>query len=375
MKIPALVVSLALLILPCAAGADTLLPAVTGAAEKLAAAATSPGNISLPVSATGELFELRYLDVAQRWNDSFGEWETVWQGEVEGVPGSLAVFTTIGGHTAGTVVLPDRILRVLPSGEASVVPADLSCGTPPAPALHEEGAPSVSDALLKATPAPVEIVLALPYSPAARDAAGGAAAIRALLANQQNLLNAAFARSGLGHITVKVVGIQRVEYFESDPRRSGHNYFNNRTRYFRNLRNSWKADLVMLTATFVPGGSGDGGLAGVAYQFTGDPALAYGMVRLNHLEYALLHEVGHLLSATHEQGYFGCPSGGQFLGVDFYTVMWVTGLPPCAPERLIQFSNPAVIHAPSGLPTGKARTNDNASRVQAAAPRVAQFRK
>jgi hypothetical protein len=131
---------------------------------------------------------------------------------------------------------------------------------------------------------------------------------------------------------------------------------------------------VMLTTTFVPG-AGDSGLAGAANQFTGDPTLAYGMVRVEFVEWALLHEVGHLLSATHKQGHFGCPSGGQFLGMDFYTIMWTAGLPDCAPERLLQFSNPAIIHASSGLPTGKARTNNNASRVAAAAPRVAQFRK
>ena len=95
----------------------SLLVTVPAAAvEELAATATFPGDISLAVSATGELVELRYADIARRWNDSFGDWEIVWQGEVEGLPGSLAVFTTIDGHTAGLVVLPDRILRVLPDG-------------------------------------------------------------------------------------------------------------------------------------------------------------------------------------------------------------------------------------------------------------------
>ena len=158
-------------------------------------------------------------------------------------------------------------------------------------------------------------------------------------------------------------------YDENEPKTSSETYVANAFRPF--MKNN-HADLLLLVAAKHP----RAGLAGSACQYTGSSSCSTGILDITQFFSGVtLHELGHLLSATHEAGFFACPSHGQLLGKDFETVMWQDGIPvECSAERLMQFSNPQVIFPGSGLPTGNT-THCNACRIRTVSQKVSNFRK
>lgn len=324
----------------------------------------SPQEIELP----GLDMTLDRDAVREGWTDAH-EVKHTWVGQVRGLRNSRAVFTSVGGLTAGIVTLPGMGLLILPDGRLWRQTEDFSCAT------DEEGsAVSLPERDVMSTPAqkgPSEIRLALPFSKGAPALVGGTAALKTILWNQEDLLNDWLRASGLDNdLTIKVVAVRQVNYDENNPRRSGLNYIFQNFRGF--MRNN-KADLLLMIVSRFPGQ----GAAGSACQFDGRPDCSFGVVDLRYIRnYVVLHELGHLLNARHETGYYACPSRGQLLGKDFATVMWQGPGPDpneCSAGRIGQFSNPEIIHAGSGVPTGDA-THCNACRIRDVAERVSGFR-
>ena len=295
------------------------------------------------------------------------EVKQTWLGTIRGIKNSRVVFTSVGGLTAGVVTLPGLGLLILPDGRIWKDEGHIACATreddSPTPNWEED----VSSA--QTQPKPSEIRLALPFSKQAASLVGGAVALRTILWNKEDLLNENLRASGLDKdLTIKVVAVRQVNYEENDPRRSSVGYVD---KAFRAFMNSNKADLLLMIVARHP----TGGAAGSACQYNGRSDCAAGIVDVRYMTYAVLHELGHLLSARHELGYFACPSGGQRLGTDFVTIMpqEETHIPAaCSPLRILQFSNPAATY--NGTPTGNA-THCNACRIASVAPTVANFRK
>jgi len=303
-----------------------------------------------------------------------GEKKQTWIGTIRGVPTSRAVFTSVAGLTAATIRFPDTGLLILPDGRVWKQDARFSCGNPANhSSLRDDSSrltddPELGPATDKATATPWEIRLALPFSKGAPAVVGGVAALRTLLLNQQDVLNEDMRASGLGDILrITVVGVRQSAYDENDPKRSGVNYVT--FKKFGTFMKQNRADLLLMLVARHPNG-----FAGSSNQYDGDPKHSLGIVDLHTVTNVLLHELGHLLSALHEQAYVGCPSGGQAPGNDFVTVMWAGRAPDaCAPEFLHQFSNLYVIHPDSGLPTGD-RTHCNACRIRKVVEKVSKFR-
>jgi hypothetical protein len=293
-----------------------------------------------------------------------------WIGSIRSSPNSRAVFTSLAGLTAATIQFPNVGLLILPDGRIWKQESRLSCGTPE-PAPDTLSVDTSSEQAIRTTAAmPWEITLALPFSKRAADIVGGVTALRTILFNQQDFLNESLRVSGLSqNLRIKVVAPREVDYDESNPKKNSETYV---STAFRSFMKNNHADLLLLVAAKHP----RAGLAGSACQYTGSSSCSTGILDLTQIAGGVgLHELGHLLSATHEAGWYACPSHGQLLGKDFETVMWQDGTPAeCSAERLMQFSNPAVIYLGSGVPTGNT-AHCNACRIRTVAQKVSNFRK
>ena len=202
------------------------------------------------------------------------------------------------------------------------------------------------------------------YSPSARQYVGGSAQMELGIRDMEQFTNLAL-RNSLTNTQIRVVGIREVS--SSVGAELADLAFNSSGAPVRQLRATYKADLVMMIRT-------GGANAGIAYMTCSlnSPsyykARAFGTVRADYLRriYTFSHELGHIFGAGHDPNnqdactLYDDSFGHYFSG--YATILSYVN----AGNRVAHYSNPAVTYR--GIPTGTSTRNNaraiRASRVQ-----------
>jgi hypothetical protein len=214
------------------------------------------------------------------------------------------------------------------------------------------------------------------YTDLARQAAGGASAIRGIIQNYVAYTNMAYGNSGID-LRMRMVHCAEVVYDEVDPP-GGDDPFETHLNRLTDIsdgimdevyswRQTYAADAVMLLLD----DSSSGGLAWCC----ADDTYAYAVMYWDNGANTFAHEFGHNQGGAHNPGDVdctGCDSysrGHVFVGdddVQYGTVMSYPG------QRIQYFSNPDVEF--QGVPTGIADERDNARTIRARRDTVEGFR-
>jgi hypothetical protein len=248
-------------------------------------------------------------------------------------------------------------------------------------AAHFE--PLEARTLLSAAPAsdsdPATIDLMALYTPAARDAAGGTAAILNLIQRDVDYANQVLSNSQTD-VKLRLAYAGSADYAESGSASTDlanlAGQSDGQLDWIHPIRDAVGADLVTL---YTASRNADSG--GLAFVLN-DPsradndALGFNVVGLpnNATPGALIHEIGHNLGAAHdaphadEPGTYPYSHGYNFTanGVKYGDIMSNADV-----TRIPNFSNPDVTY--QGIPTGSANAN-NAQTIQQNAPLVAAYR-
>ena len=285
---------------------------------------------------------------------------------------SIASLGALAGSAFGQAHAPTCGLDCtdgIPEPLATPRPLDRASTTP-----HIRGA-SLEDGSL------VDILVV--YTPAAATAAGGTAAIEALIDEGLDELNLAMTNS-LVATQFRLVGAQEVAY--TAPTSLGTVIDHLRIPddgvldEVHDLRDETMADLVML---LVPTGDVCGiANIGVGPGNTPTPENAFSVVQVGCATggvHAFAHEIGHNMGLLHDRIASPCTNGSERFakgyvapGDAFETVMGTLSPAP----RILHFSNPAVEYGgvPTGVAIGDAEQADNATALMLSAPVVAKYR-
>jgi hypothetical protein len=187
--------------------------------------------------------------------------------------------------------------------------------------------------------------------------------------------NQTFRRSGIGHISLKVVHTHLTDYDETGSAHFDHVWRmadkgDGLMEEIPRLRDEKKADITVLIVDDASG-------CGLATRVGADADEAYAVVHHEcaAASYSLAHEVGHIIGARHDrtldQNTEPHPHGhGYFNGDRWRTIMtYKSGCNNC--PRLPVWSNPDVSY--KGEPIGTVQAN-NARVLREGAQRVSQFR-
>jgi hypothetical protein len=326
-----------------------------------------------------------------------GEWYT-WVGSVEGEPLGSVVLSVYGGVLTGSVSSSRGAFRILARGGAQVV-EEIDHGAFPdddcfreAPASFDGDVPR--DAAPAADDGSLIDVLVL-YTPAARAAAGGTAAMLSQVNLAIQETNTGYQNSGVLQ-RLRLVGASEVSYVESGdigvdldrvtcPKGQVCNgAVLDPTGYLEEaqaLRDAARADLVSLI-TETPGGS----YCGIAWLMGGNsPSFApygYSVVERTCMTgyYSFGHELGHNMGLNHARsdptgtGAYDYSYGYKDPGSAFRTVMAYNC--PASCPRVLHFSNPAVSYAgkATGVSAASPSSAHNALSLDGTRATVAGFR-
>lgn len=222
------------------------------------------------------------------------------------------------------------------------------------------------------------------YTPAARNALGGAAGIEAMIALAELQTDLAYENS-LIDTTVRVVMTREIDYQESGDAFVDRDRLAALTDGFMDEVHAWRdrvsADVVSLIVETLDA-------CGVAYfsVLPGNvpaPELAFNVVRADCASgnYTFAHELGHNQGARHNRevdpsndGVFPYAHGYQDPGGAFRTVMSYDCPDGC--PRVLHFSNPEVLYggSPTGRPIDQPDSAHNALTISTTAFNVANFR-
>ena len=219
------------------------------------------------------------------------------------------------------------------------------------------------------------------YTPAARDAAGGVAAIESIIDLYAADTNTAFQTSGVD-AEVRIVHKALVNYDESTGSWSDHL----RRVSYRNdgimdevhaWRNEFGADAVSL---FVNAG-GACGIGWLMQQLNfGWEQWMFSVVQWGCSNFTFAHELGHNIGCHHDRqnagrGLFDYSYGYRFNGQSGQ--LWRTVLAYAPGSRIARFSSPDVLYdgRPTGVQQGQPDAADNVSTINSTVPVVAQFRR
>jgi hypothetical protein len=314
-----------------------------------------------------------------------------WVGRIEGEPGSEVHLTYGDAVMTGTIRLAHRLFRIavtaagthevqeidLPAlpEEAPPVPVDVPAGVPALPPPPADGASSID----------VMVV----YTAAVRSAAGGTAALRALIDTGVRETNTGYANSGIAQ-RITLVRAEEIVYDEAGfewstaldrLRGTSDGYMDN----VHALRDTYRADVVVLLAET------DNAYCGIGYLMrsasSGFAPYAFSVVARACFTgyYSFAHEMGHNMGAHHDwyvasdPGAYDYSHGYAYVPGRWRTVMAYNS--ECAASgvncaRVNYWSNPLVRYGgvPMGVPVGTYHHADNRTTLDGTAPVVANFR-
>lgn len=350
------------------------------------------------------------LDLVQTRRKRTRDGSVIWSGRVEGQPASTVIFS-VGRDVlvANIATQPTKErdadyyqIRFLGGGTHVLRQIDPS-------KLAREGTPSVPEALDSepqptcSTDPPGTIDVLVVYTRKAREAAGGEEAMKEAIEVYVEESNTSYAQSGV-ELNLRLVGTKEVDYEESDHPRSDLNALKRpggELDEVRGLRDAAGADLVVLIVEYSKRDTDRTSCGNAFVMETVSNAFessAYAVVprRCADSTYSFTHEVGHLMGARHDWADDASatspnkpfPFSHCFVHLPksnttrpaFRTLMATDA--ECVMEerkcnRVLFWSNPEVMYAPSGVPMGK-KTEDepsnNSQTLKNTASTVANFR-
>jgi peptidyl-Asp metalloendopeptidase len=361
-----------------AAGAPTVVRSRTARVrfDRLGAAAAAGTASDRPSLLALNLFDDTALTAEfERFEtDAFGH--QTWVGRVNGDPLSTVTLTWKGSGMSGTVSAHDALFRIsaldgvatIEQLDATSFPVELPPLLPPAADRPRLQADDV------VRPAAGEVAdIFVYYTTAAKNGAGGQAAIESLIAQGVATSNTAYARSGVS-ATKRLVGTGELIGFvqdASDMTRDLNAFTSSPT--VAATRNAVGADLMHLVL------DSTSNACGVAW-LGPNSTYAHGVTARGCFSgYTFTHEVGHNFGSNHAPddpvstspfrpysfGYKLCSGATPFRTVMAYAC------PGGGGTRILNLSNPAVPY--NGLGTGSA-TQNNARSHSEAFPFVQAFR-
>lgn len=311
---------------------------------------------------------------------------SVWSGQLIDVPGEATIAVN-GDVMAGTVFADDRLFEIIyaGNGEHEVRELDTSQFPTDDPPFEGDIAPDVpggaaADGTAVAGDAAGQIDVMVVWTPAARAAAGGTAAIQSVVDLAVANTNTSYANSNVTQ-RVRLVFAGEISYTETGTSTDLPRLTSTSDGFLdsvHSMRNTYGADIVTLLGE----GYAAGGSCGIGYLMTtvstSFATYAFNVVdrtcAAGNLSYA--HELGHNMGLHHDPahasgaGAYSYAYGYQEPSGAFRTVM-AYQCPTGSCPRLTRFSNPSLSY--NGMPTGTSNHN-NALALNNTASTVANLR-
>lgn len=310
-----------------------------------------------------------------------GAEDFTWRGRFDGLNAGRVTLTVLHGVVVGLIQHADRtyIIEPIPGGGQALKEVDQDlypeCGGAELPgetAFHRK---DLDPEIAEDSGARIDVMVM--YTPEARDAAGGVAAIEATAQAAVDIGNTAFEDS---NVITRFNLVHAAVASRHDSGDTNADLIWLRTdATVASLRDAYGADLVSLMVENGGGFCGRGyimrspsaSFAAWAFQVTAR-ACAVG-----NMSWA--HEHGHNMGMEHDPANGAEPASasypwsfGHFVNASYRTVMSYSNQCGDGCTRVPHFSNPAVLHA--GVATGIADERDNHRTADLTAPIVANFR-
>lgn len=309
-----------------------------------------------------------------------------WFGTVQGQPESTVIMVMNADVMAANIALGDRFYQVSYAGEGVHRIDDLDPGAdyphhdPLVPWLPETAAPDAPAAM--ADSGSIVDIMVL-YTPQARDADGGSAAIESRIDLAVADANTAFERS-LVSFRFRLVYKGMVSYPESgdigtDLMRL--TYYDGSMDEVHTLRDSYGADLVSLLI------SNGGSACGIGWLMQ-TPSSAFASYAFSVADYrcaagpyyTLAHEAGHTMGLAHDRAnasqYGSHPYAYGYQDPGYFRTILAYACTSSSCPRIANFSNPDVFY--NGRPTGvhyqAPNSADNARALNENASIIANWR-
>lgn len=334
------------------------------------ASALSSDTITIPLPDIGSV-EVKRLSTTVRTSDDFS-----WSGDIPG--GGSVSLVVQDGNVTGSIRNGLDLYRVTPVGDGihalskvdqSRFPPDHSSPPPRSPA-SPSSAPDLERPL-----AGVEVDILVPYTASARAAAGGTAAMNALIQLAIDESNQAYTTSN-ANVSLRLVGTMEIAYTETSFNTALTDLQSGTIAAMQQVhaqRDAKGADLVALLINI----SSSCGLGYVnsnaAFAFS---AIHYDCATGN---YSFGHEIGHNFGALHDpfvdQSNSPFPYGHGFVKTSspaWRTIMAYADACGGTCPRIRQFSNPNVTY--NGVATGTVAMHDVARVHRERVATVAAFR-
>jgi hypothetical protein len=318
---------------------------------------------------------------------SIGDGEaSIWSGEIDGVRGSQVTLALRDGLVTGNIRTAEgEFYRIRPQPDGThrieqidshAVLIDDDAPEPPSylVPLTESGKSSprlASAGANEATGSTIDVMVV--YTPEARQAAGGATAMRNLIDLTIAEANQGFVNSGI-NIMLRLV--HAAEAAPASGQAASSAYLNQVTddASIIALRDRYGADAI---SVWVNGPGANGGVVGIGWLMTRPSAAfapaAFSAVEVNFADgpsYTFAHELGHNLGSAHDRANSGSQGAYPYaygyqqpLGTTaerFVTIMaYRNGCSGCS--RINHWSNPDVNYAgrPTGVPISQPTAADN----------------
>ncbi len=259
------------------------------------------GKAALPQITLNLFPNVSYTGIVTRaWQD---RWGSYWTGRLKGVPSSYFFLTVVDGVFMAHVGSTRGIYEVIytPDGLYRAVQVDQSKFIDHAPgATFEVGGSVIPEGSLGETAdsaARIDIMVA--YTDDARAAAGGTAAMKALILTGLNETNTSYANAGIT-TRLRLVHVEEYSYVETGNLGTDLNRITNTTdahfTTIHSLRNTYAADMVGLIVETAASG------CGLANAIMASASNAFQVTKRSCVtpNYTFGHEFGHLQGARHD---------------------------------------------------------------------------